>query len=254
VAIIQSVGPRTPTTERVMNVRRKGFTLIELLVVIAIIAILAAILFPVFANAKKRGTMMKCLNNLKQLTSAALQYSTDHDGGFVSAGDKTTNAGFAGWIYWNQLPDYPKGWVFPQYGQLWPYLKSADMFICPSDKGIVPVKLTGQTCPPGKTLKDYPLSYSMNNSLSFRKVDGMRIMSSGKCMVFFHEDRTTDFEDPVIEPANGDGTPNVEDPSPVHYDGTCLSYLDGHVRWASCKAPVEEQSYGYWIARGPNEK
>src|SRR4051794_1958509 len=58
---------------------RRGFTLIELLVVIAIIAILAAILFPVFAHAREKARQTSCLSNLKQLSSAMLMYAGDYD-------------------------------------------------------------------------------------------------------------------------------------------------------------------------------
>ena len=57
----------------------KGFTLIELLVVIAIIAILAAILFPVFARARENARKAACLSNIKQLSMAAVMYTQDHD-------------------------------------------------------------------------------------------------------------------------------------------------------------------------------
>ena len=59
--------------------RRKGFTLIELLVVIAIIAILAAILFPVFAKAREKARTSSCASNLKQLGLAAMMYVQDYD-------------------------------------------------------------------------------------------------------------------------------------------------------------------------------
>jgi len=59
--------------------QRKGFTLIELLVVIAIIAILASILFPVFARAREAARQTACMNNMKQMGTAAMLYSTDHD-------------------------------------------------------------------------------------------------------------------------------------------------------------------------------
>ncbi len=59
--------------------RKSGFTLIELLVVIAIIAILAAILFPVFARAREKARQASCLNNVKQLSMATVMYAQDYD-------------------------------------------------------------------------------------------------------------------------------------------------------------------------------
>jgi prepilin-type N-terminal cleavage/methylation domain-containing protein len=77
---------------------RRGFTLIELLVVIAIIAILAAILFPVFAKAREKARMTTCSNNLKQIATSALMYAQDHDELYPgTAGAKTTQEGSATW-------------------------------------------------------------------------------------------------------------------------------------------------------------
>ena len=69
--------------------RRKGFTLIELLVVIAIIAILAAILFPVFARAREKARQTSCLSNLKQLGLSVLMYTSDYDERFFYSNNHT---------------------------------------------------------------------------------------------------------------------------------------------------------------------
>jgi prepilin-type N-terminal cleavage/methylation domain-containing protein/prepilin-type processing-associated H-X9-DG protein len=74
--------------------RRKGFTLIELLVVIAIIAILAAILFPVFAKAREKARQTACLNNLKQVGLAMAQYAQDYDGVLMPYNDGSSLYGF----------------------------------------------------------------------------------------------------------------------------------------------------------------
>lgn len=92
---------------------RKGFTLIELLVVIAIIAILAAILFPVFARARENARRSACQSNLKQIGLGILQYTQDYDERYPR---RDTSAGAN------------SSWV----GQIMPYVKSEQLFKCPS--------------------------------------------------------------------------------------------------------------------------
>jgi prepilin-type N-terminal cleavage/methylation domain-containing protein/prepilin-type processing-associated H-X9-DG protein len=98
---------------------RKGFTLIELLVVIAIIAILAAILFPVFAKAREKARQTSCLSNVKQLVLGALQYVQDYD---------------------EMIPGYwDNSYLWTE--KIMPYVKNQQVFSCPSNK-------PGWQCPP----------------------------------------------------------------------------------------------------------
>src|SRR5262249_20904915 len=95
---------------------RRGFTLIELLVVIAIIAILAAILFPVFAQAREKARAISCLSNTKQMGAGLMQYYQDYDETVIlNSYGGSTIPGSSSW------PDH-----------LQPYLKNDGVLICPS--------------------------------------------------------------------------------------------------------------------------
>jgi prepilin-type N-terminal cleavage/methylation domain-containing protein/prepilin-type processing-associated H-X9-DG protein len=115
----------------VQMVRRAGFTLIELLVVIAIIAILAAILFPVFASAKEAAKKTVSLSNLKQNGVAVLMYNTDHDDTFAQSAYSL---------------DHPQGIVIPgtnarvfaAFDAFLPYTKNKEIFTSPGDPKAIP--------------------------------------------------------------------------------------------------------------------
>ena len=101
---------------------RSGFTLIELLVVIAIIAILAAILFPVFSKARAAARKTSCLSNIKQLTLGMTMYAQDYDETFPQwnwgqSSQYFTNDGTT--IWWNAI---------------YPYVKNAQVYVCPDNK------------------------------------------------------------------------------------------------------------------------
>lgn len=112
--------------------KQRGFTLIELLVVIAIIAILAAILFPVFAQAREKARAVSCLSNQKQLGTGMMMYAQDYDENMIL----NTRA------YLNSGGDYHGTWAM----QIQSYIKNTKVFDCPSgtNKDIRTIYLTNK--------------------------------------------------------------------------------------------------------------
>ena len=104
-----------------MSSNRRAFTLIELLVVIAIIAILAAILFPVFAQAREKARQTACLSNEKQIGMGIMMYAQDNDETYPNANPPTPaiNGGTGPYLSWDQ--------------QIAPYVKNVQVYACPDD-------------------------------------------------------------------------------------------------------------------------
>lgn len=100
---------------------RRGFTLIELLVVIAIIAILAAILFPVFGRARENARKTSCLSNMKQMGLGVMQYTQDYDEKYPLSRVGVT------------LPNGTTTGNYPWHMVVQPYTKSYQLFKCPSN-------------------------------------------------------------------------------------------------------------------------
>ncbi len=154
---------KAPSDELIMKITHsrlhRGFTLIELLVVIAIIAILAAILFPVFARARENARRTSCLSNLKQIGLGMQQYTQDYDERVVPyrnvgtnpyAADARVETQAKANVFMNQLLD--------------PYIKSAQVWACPSNPSAwVNIDTSSVAVDPGYKSYGGQNSYTVNN-------------------------------------------------------------------------------------------
>lgn len=236
--------------------KKHGFTLIELLVVIAIIAILAAILFPVFISAKERGRQSRCVFNLKQLTAACRQYVDDNNGCMPFGAQNNGN--------WQRPNDWA-GSMYPyqahvEWGSLWRYTHNKGIYLCPTDAGMPAMDITQGDGHPMPYPKDYPLSYSMNRDIGSTLVTSCKLDTetagrSAKVMIFIHEGRGIERKTSLPGRFFGinDGwfgyRGSIADlPSNIHYDGTTCCYADGHAKYI----PYERLKYESDIANKDN--
>jgi prepilin-type N-terminal cleavage/methylation domain-containing protein/prepilin-type processing-associated H-X9-DG protein len=209
---------------------KKAFTLIELLVVIAIIAILASILFPVFARARENARRASCQSNLKQIALGMFMYNQDYDEKLPGVNSNSTTV---------VSSTNPSGW-----GEtLQPYLKSTQIYQCPSETnsanstsldGMVPSPTTGgymdywlNNIAAGKSdaAFDSPTQTvllgdggGLTNTRSRYNTNGCSVSGSGVATAC----GTTAAPHLAIIPDGGDLR---------HLDGTNFAFADGHVKW-----------------------
>ena len=231
-----------------MTTRRKGFTLIELLVVIAIIAILAAILFPVFAKAREKARQTSCLSNVKQIGLAVLMYAQDYDETLSPRG-----AWWPGQLGWN--------YNFVNWSDLnAPYIKNTQIWTCPSfpEGTYIPTYAT-QTDPPWRTFG----SYAPNNWYYWDWQPGghavvtdrgralAEIVAPSECIL------TADTDNCGAQIARccpQDGL--NEDPPYIrtcarimgrHNGGANVLYVDGHAKWSRLDALLKTNANGIYV-------
>jgi len=198
--------------------RAGGFTLIELLVVIAIIAILAAILFPVFARARENARKSNCQSNLKQMGTATTMYAQDYDETFPWHCRYTGGADAAG-----------NDWQ----GQIQSYVKNTRVFACPSTTG-----------------SGYCGGYGYNLSRNAAGTQvGCDYMTMASCaypaetILIGDSDGTKwigHWTYPTVEQINRPGR---------HSEGDNFCFVDGHVKWL--KTSTVDRAGGLWDRNVP---
>ena len=208
---------------------KKGFTLIELLVVIAIIAILAAILFPAFARARENARKTACLSNLKQLGLGFEQYKQDYDGRFPGAGQfqKWTNDGH--WVKGTAAASmtdsagaYTSGTANVENGALFPYVKSNQIYICPS-------------IPDGKLKR---LSYTMSCALGGASESAITESSS----IVLLDDEQSNNDGYFYAVNNQNSTDQM---TKIHNGGGNLLFADGHAKYFNFNSfPINSSADG----------
>lgn len=238
--------------------RKTGFTLIELLVVIAIIAILAAILFPVFARAREKARQASCVSNLKQIALGTLMYASDYD------------QKFPGWKTrcWSG-PNDPSLPV-----KLQAYVKNRQLFACPSQQN----NANFRNCWDAEVIPE--LGYGFNEWISHagNETNGSCTCSSAKketfwpkpvetllwadskCGMIWGEEPSTGLIHRIVWPdgnycqcSNTFPGPNDREKGTRHNSGSNIAFMDGHVKYFNMNS-IKWKRYGGPIIGSPSEK
>lgn len=205
--------------------RRNGFTLIELLVVIAIIAILAAILFPVFAQAREKARQTMCLSNMRQMGTATMMYVQDYDELFFWG-----SWGHRHWLFLLQpyIKGYPPNFRVPK----------GNIYACPSDKdGIQYISSPPQITPEpaatwGLVLDSqgrYPYwaSYGINEHVT-DEWPALASYEDSSGTFLYLENNDSDVEGDELADA---GRASCTEIRWDHAQGMNITWIDGHASW-----------------------
>jgi prepilin-type N-terminal cleavage/methylation domain-containing protein/prepilin-type processing-associated H-X9-DG protein len=211
--------------------RPRGFTLIELLVVIAIIAILASILFPVFAQAREKARQTVCLSNMKQVGTAITMYLQDYDENLFFRTVSSTSVGRTR----VPNPTYLSKTIQPAvyYQELWynlltPYVKDSHVWVCPSD--------TAPTISPDATgAATIARSYIVSSAIE----DMRDAQVSNPTDTIVVTEKWSAPGDTWVDQMDGDMLPMQAIPSEMntpanrHQGGMNCAFFDGHAKWTT---------------------
>ena len=216
---------------------RRAFTLIELLVVIAIIAILAAILFPVFARAKEAAKRTACLSAVRQITQATLMYQNDDEDRLPDRRDIKRD--LRGTATWSWPPSDPRGgWAAIT---LAPYVKNRDLWACPSVSGSAMGKLpqVEQVTPEGTSRywlwrfdRMDPYTIELDNLWGKTPETAVSDLQAANNPTVGQPQSVADVElivDPYFPKINP-VPPSIRGLA-VHVGGRNRGFLDGHAKW-----------------------
>jgi len=228
--------------------RRTGFTLIELLVVIAIIAILAAILFPVFARAREKARQASCTSNLKQLALAWIMYAQDYDETSVFS-----RAHVNCWIQPTDLQIAQGGRPF--YAVLTPYIKNDQLWDCPSANIRARCANNSMNCynvnraiTAGMVPATFRITYGGNDQMmAWWTLKLAAIVAPTRLMIFADANRVTDHDGTIafannVTVCNPSATTGTENDT-RHNGGSDIAYSDGHAKWARAQNILNGQAF-----------
>jgi prepilin-type N-terminal cleavage/methylation domain-containing protein/prepilin-type processing-associated H-X9-DG protein len=213
----------------------RGFTLIELLVVIAIIAILAAILFPVFAQARSKARQASCLSNMKQIGLGIAMYAQDYDE--VLPGNEHPSAGISQPLGWMQPYDGNNPITYRVWArEIMPYAKNMAVFKCPETK---PRSSDGPCDPQNNTCEVVGVpgagttNYLMNGVCDTRPLAAIPAPAD---IIIVHEVRNHNRvaqQKPFIVAGNKRIATGITHSyyDRLHSDGANLVFCDGHAKW-----------------------
>jgi prepilin-type N-terminal cleavage/methylation domain-containing protein/prepilin-type processing-associated H-X9-DG protein len=209
--------------------RARGFTLIELLVVIAIIAILAAILFPVFAMAREKARQSSCLSNEKQLALAILSYAQDYDERLpMNYNDDVANAC---WRHWHEA--------------IAPYLKNTQIMVCPSNNISISYAVSNWVCQGSHSAITNALAQVSHPSETIMVFDTHPYRANAWCAYCGEQNADDDcYGWPWASHRRCGNAAHVVD---GHNGGLNFAFVDGHAKWMKASEAAYRDSYAkYW--------